>query len=176
MGLHCYAVGTHADELVFEPPPKKNPGSAYDIDPVKCWNFRKAIGIAFSFLQVNPLREFHLRAQQLVKYRAHKTRNRESTRLGNKVSDLWKVPKTEGNSISSPFMPGEFAFSLIHLELGKSPRLDSIFPEFILHAGSAFKSWLCDFFTSCMRQLKIPRIWRRALVPKAEKPLRDPKS
>jgi len=31
LGLHCYAVSTHPDELVFEPPPKKNPGSAYDV-------------------------------------------------------------------------------------------------------------------------------------------------
>ena len=37
----------------------------------------------------------------------------------------------------------------------------------------------CDFLNSCMRQLKIPKIWRRALVvaiPKPEKPLGDPKS
>ena len=36
-----------------------------------------------------------------------------------------------------------------------------------------------DFLTSCMRQLKIPKIWRRALVvaiPKSEKPLGEPKS
>ena len=57
--------------------------------------------------------------------------------------------------------------------------LDSIFPEFILHARSALKSWSCDFLNSCMRQLKSPKIWRRALVvaiPKPEKPLRDLKS
>jgi len=24
LGLHCYAVGTHPDELVLEPPPKKS--------------------------------------------------------------------------------------------------------------------------------------------------------
>jgi len=29
LGLHAYAVSTHPDELVLEPPPKKNPGSAY---------------------------------------------------------------------------------------------------------------------------------------------------
>jgi len=49
-----------------------------------------------------------------------------------------------------------------------------IFAEFILHTGSALKSWFCDFLNSCMRQLKIPKIWRRALVvaiPKPEKPL-----
>jgi len=29
LGLHAYAVSTHPDELVLEPPPKKKPGSAY---------------------------------------------------------------------------------------------------------------------------------------------------
>jgi len=55
----------------------------------------------------------------------------------------------------------------------KSPGLDSIFPEFILHTRSALKSWFCDFLSSCMCQLKIPKIWRRALIvviPKPEKP------
>ena len=57
--------------------------------------------------------------------------------------------------------------------------MDSIFPEFILHARSAPKSWFYDFLNSCMRQLKIPKVWRRTLVvanPKSEKPLGDPKS
>ena len=56
---------------------------------------------------------------------------------------------------------------------------DSICPELILHAGVALKSWLCDFLSSCLRRLKIPKIWRRALVvaiPKPTKPIRDPKS
>ena len=54
--------------------------------------------------------------------------------------------------------PEEFAAALRHLKSGKSPGLDSIFPEFVLHAGSALKSWFCDFLNSCMRQLKIPKI------------------
>ena len=57
--------------------------------------------------------------------------------------------------------------------------MDSIFPEFILHAGSALTSWLCDFLNSCMRQLEIPKIWRRTrevAILKPEKPLGDPKS
>jgi len=32
MGLHCYAVSIHRDELVLEPP-LKNPGSAYGDPP-----------------------------------------------------------------------------------------------------------------------------------------------
>jgi len=111
----------------------------------------------------------------LVKSGAHRTGDRESTRLVNKqLSDLWKIPTPESHSISEPFRPEELAAALRHLKSGKSPGLDSIFPEFILHAGSAFKSWFCDFLTSCMREHKIPKIWRRALlvaIPKPEKPL-----
>jgi len=117
---------------------------------------------------------------QLVKNGAHKTSDREPTRLVNKqLSNLWKIPTPEGHSISEPFRLEEFAAALRCLKPGKSPGLDSIFPEFILHAGSALKSWFYDFLNSCMRQLKIPKIWRIALVvaiPKPEKPLGDPKS
>jgi len=119
-------------------------------------------------------------ASQLVKNGAHKTSDRESTRLVNKqLSDMWKIPTPEGHSISEPYRPEEFAAALRRLKPGKSLGLDSIFPEFILHAGSALKSWFGDFFNSCMRQLKIPKIWRRALlvaIPKPEKPFGDPKS
>ena len=57
--------------------------------------------------------------------------------------------------------------------------LDSICPELLLHAGAALKSWLCGFLSSCLHHLKIPKIWRRALVvtiPKPMKPVEDPKS
>jgi len=84
---------------------------------------------------------------------------RDSTRFVNKqLSVLWKIPTPEGHSICEPFRPEEFAAALRCLKPGKSPGLDSIFPEFILHARSALKSWFCDFLSSCMRQLKIPKI------------------
>ena len=41
------------------------------------------------------------------------------------------------------------------------------------------KYWFRDFLSSCLRRLKIPKIWRRALVvaiPKPAKPVGDPKS
>jgi len=119
-------------------------------------------------------------ATQLVKNGAHRTGDRESTRLVNKeLSDRWKIPTPEGQSISEPFRPEELAAAFRRLKPGKSLGLDSIFPEFILHAGSALKSWFCDFLTSCMHQLKIPKIWRRALIvaiPKPEKPSGDPRA
>jgi len=117
-------------------------------------------------------------ASQLVKNGAHKTRSHESTRLINKeLSDLWKVPTTEGNSISGPFAPEDPAAALRCLKSGKSPGMDSIFPEFIFNAGSALKSWFCDFLTSCMCQVKIPKTWRRPVIvaiPKAVEPIVDP--
>jgi len=87
-----------------------------------------------------------------------------------KLSDLWKVPTPEGNSISDPFRPEELAAALRPLKPGKFQGLDSIFPEFMLHAGSALKFWFFDFLTSCTTQLKIPKIRRRALIVTIPKP------
>ena len=119
-------------------------------------------------------------ATQPVKNWAHRTGDRQSTRLVNKeLSDRWKIPTPEGHSIFEPFRPEELAAALRRLKPGKSLGLDSIFPEFILHTRSALKSWFCDFLSSCMPQLKIPKIWRRALIvaiPNPEKPLGEPKS
>jgi len=113
-----------------------------------------------------------------MKNGAHKTSVRESTRFVNKqLFNLWKIPTPVGHSISESFRLEEFAAALRRLIPGKSPGLDSIFPEFILHAGLTLKSWFCNFLNSCMRQLKIPKIWKSTLVvaiPKPEKP--DPKS
>ena len=51
----------------------------------------------------------------------------------------------------------EIAAALRRLKPGECPGLDSIFPELILHTGSALKSWFCTFLTSCMRPHKIQR-------------------
>ena len=81
-------------------------------------------------------------------------------------------------NISDNFSQREFTAALQHLKSGKAPGPDSIFPELILHAGAALKSWLRDFLSSCLRRLKIAKVWRRALVvaiPKPGKPVGDPK-
>ena len=49
----------------------------------------------------------------------------------------------------------------------------------MLHAGTALKSWFNKFLSFCMRQFKLPKIWRRALVVailKPNKPTANPKS
>ena len=106
--------------------------------------------------------------------------DRKSSRLVfQEVSDLWRATTPDAVNISDNFSQREFAAAFQHLKPGKAPGPDSIFPELILHAGAALKSWLRDFISSCLRRLKIPKIWRRALVvaiPKPGKPVGDPKS
>ena len=94
------------------------------------------------------------------------------------VSDLWRATTPDAVNITDNFSQREFAAALQHLKPGKAPGPDSICPELILYAGAALKSWLRDFISSCLRRLKIPKIWRRALVvaiPKPTKPVGGPK-
>ena len=95
------------------------------------------------------------------------------------MSDIWRATTPDPVNISDNFSQREFTAALQHLKPGKAQGPNSICPELILHAGAALKSWLRDFLSSCLRPLKIPKIWRRALVvaiPKPEKPVEDPKN
>ena len=95
------------------------------------------------------------------------------------MSDLWRATTPDAVNISDNFSQREFAAALQHLKPGKAPGPDSICPELILHAGAVLRSWLRDFLCSYMCQLKIPKIWRRAVVvaiPKPAKPVWDAKS
>ena len=75
--------------------------------------------------------------------------------------------------------PREFAAALHHLKPGKAPGPDCVCPELLIHVGPGLKLWLVVFLSFCLRQLKIPKVWRRALVvaiPKPSKPVEDPQS
>ena len=119
-------------------------------------------------------------ASQLVRNGKYEAVNCKSSRLVfQEVSDLWRATTPDAVNISDNFSQGEFTAALQHLKPGKAPGPDSIFLELILHAGAALKSWLRNFLSSCLHQLKIPKIWRRVLVvaiPKPTKPVGDPKS
>ena len=95
------------------------------------------------------------------------------------MSDLWRATPTSPVNLSESFISQEFAAALKHLKPGKAPSSDSIFLELITHAGAALKSWLCNFLSSCLRRLKILKVWRRALVvviPKPKNLVEDPRS
>ena len=67
-------------------------------------------------------------------------------------------------NIFGDFSPREFSVSLHHLKPGKGPFPDSICLELLIHAGPGLRFWLRGFLSSCLSQLKIPKVWRRALV------------
>ena len=119
-------------------------------------------------------------ASQLVRNGKYEAVDRKASRLVyQEVSDLWRATTPDAVNISDNFSQIELTAALQHLKPGKAPGPDSICPELILHAGAVLKFWLHDFFCSCLRRLKISKIWRRALVvaiPKPEKPVGYPKS
>ena len=112
-------------------------------------------------------------ASQLVRNGKYEAVDRKSSRLVfQKVSDLWRATTPDAVNISDNFSQREFAAALQHLKPDKAPGPDSICPKLILHVGAALKSRLRDFLSSCLHRLKIPKIWRRALVVAIPKPRR----
>ena len=119
-------------------------------------------------------------ASQLVRNGKYEAVNCKSTRLiYQEVFDFWRTTTPDAVNIFDNFSQREFTAALQHLKPGKAPGPDSICSELILHAGAALKSWLRDFLSSCLRRLKISKMWKTALVvaiPKLTKLVGDPKS
>ena len=119
-------------------------------------------------------------AAQLARNGKYEGVDRELSRpISQEVSVRWKALIPSPVNLSGDFSPSEVAAALRHVKPGKAPGPYSICPELIFHAGTALKSWLRGFLSSCLRQLKIPKVWRSALVvaiPKPKKPVEDPKS
>ena len=110
-------------------------------------------------------------ASQQVRNEIYEAFNRKSSRLvSQEMSDLWRATTPNAVNISDTFSQREFAAAFQHLKPGKAPGPDSICPELIVHSGAALKSWLRDFLSSCLRRLKIFKIWRRAIVVAISKP------
>ena len=68
------------------------------------------------------------------------------------------------------FTAAIFAAALQNTKPGEALDPDSICPELIIHAGAALKFWLCSCLSSCLRRLRIPKVWRRALIVAIPKP------
>ena len=116
-------------------------------------------------------------AAQVVKNGAYTGINRDFSRaVRQETADLWRTATSSECNISGEFSPEDFTAALQYTKPGKSAGPDNICPELVLHAAPAMKSWLRVFLSSCLRQLRIPRIWRRATVvaiPKPNKPKVD---
>ena len=76
------------------------------------------------------------------------------------------------------FLAQEMEQAIQRLKTGKAPGVDGIHAEYIKHQGKIATDWLCTFLSTCLRHLKLPKIWRCAKVialPKPNKPSDDPK-
>ena len=72
----------------------------------------------------------------------------------------------------------ETEFTIKQLRVGKPLGVDNIHPEYIKYQGRKATEWLIKFFSTCMRCLKLPKIWRHAKVIAILKPNKlsdDPK-
>ena len=119
-------------------------------------------------------------ASQLVKNGKYEGANREISRsVMQELSDLGRATAPDAINISGDFAPREFAAAPHHLKPDKAPGPDSICTELFIHAGPGLKFWQRGFLFSCLRPLKIPKIWKRALmvvIPKPSKPVEDPQT
>ena len=119
-------------------------------------------------------------ASQLEKNGKYEGGNRETSRFViQELSDCWRAAAPDAINISRDFSPREFAAALHYSKPGKAPGPASICPELLIHADPGLKSWLRGFLSSCLRQLKISKVWRRALVvaiPDTSKSVEDPQS
>ena len=107
-----------------------------------------------------PFQPMLLHVSQLVRNGQYEAVDHKSSRLVfQEVSDLRRATKPNVVNISDNFLQREFAAALQHLKPGKAPGPDSNCSELIVHAWAALKSWLRDFFSSCLRRLKISKIW-----------------
>ena len=116
---------------------------------------------------------------QLVNNGVFKNKDHKFTRLVVKeVSDRWRAQSMDLN-LSGDFATEELYSALQQLKAWKAAGPDNICPELILHASDKLIAWLCNFLSSCLYYLWIPKIWRRAIViatPKPNKPLNNAKS
>ena len=99
-------------------------------------------------------------ASQLVINEKYEGANPKISRfVMQELSDLWRAAAPDAVNIFRDFSPREFAAALHHLKPGKAPGPESICPELLIRAGFSLKFWISGFLSSCLRQLKITKVW-----------------
>ena len=119
-------------------------------------------------------------ASQLVKDGKYEGANRKISRFVlQELSDFCRTIAPDAINIFVDFSRREFSTALHHLKPGKAPDPNSICPGVFTDTGPDLKFWLRGLFSSHLRQLKIQKVWRRALVvaiSNPSKPVEDPQS
>ena len=118
-------------------------------------------------------------AKQLLDNGKFKDASKEhALHVKQEISALWQAPGVDG-FLSSPFTIQELMLAIRQLKSGKAQGPDTIPPEFLIHCGPRCLEWLMGFYSNCLSNLTIRKIWRKATViaiPKPNKPTDDPKN
>ena len=118
-------------------------------------------------------------AKQLLENGKFKEASKEHARyVKQETSALWQAPGVDG-FLSTPFTIQELTLAVRQLKSGKAQGPDNIPPEFLIHCGPRCLEWLREFYSKCLSNTTVPKIWRKATViaiPKPNKPTDDPKN
>ena len=86
---------------------------------------------------------------------------------------LWNASSADG-FLSAPFSIKELSFAIKQINTGKVQGLDNIPPEFLRYCGPKSFAWLSKFFSACLKQQSIPKIWQKAFGVAFSKPHKSP--
>ena len=118
-------------------------------------------------------------AEHLLTNGRFKDANKDYTRsIKQETTKLWHAPGVDG-SLSAPFSAEELSPAILQLKSGKAQGPDNIPPEFLLHCGPGCLNWLQEFYSCCLFNQSIPKIWRKATIialPKPNKPTDNSKN
>ena len=118
-------------------------------------------------------------AKQLLENGKFKDASKEhALHVKQETSALWRAPGVDG-FLSTPFTIQELMLAVRQLKSGKAQGPDNIPPEFLIHCGPRCLEWLRGFYSNCLSNMTVPKIWRKATViaiPKPNKPTDDPKN
>ena len=76
---------------------------------------------------------------------------------------LWNSPSVD-QDLCSDFSIDEVTEAIKALKSGKAPGVDNLHPEFFLHLHESCTKWLQTFFNSCLKNMRMPKIWKLAKV------------
>ena len=118
-------------------------------------------------------------AKQLLENGKFKDASKEhALHVKQETFALWQAPGVDG-FLSTPFTIQELMLAVRQLKSGKAQGPDNIPPEFLIHCGPRCIEWLRGFYSNCLSNMTVPKIWRKATViaiPKPNKPTDDPKN
>lgn len=91
-----------------------------------------------------------------------------------KIIHIVRDPDNENNSLEEPFTVGELELAIKAMKTNKAPGVDDLKIEQIKEFGPKTLNWILQLMNNCVRDMNIPKMWRKAKVVALLKPGKDP--